>query len=647
MTEGVRRGRRRVADGTGAAGPPQDTRVAWRLGVAALAGWVVLAGASGGLDTGRLPAGSSAAGLAWGLAVGAILALGAVVIARDARWDRTTAVGVAAVGGLVVWSALSIAWSIAPDLSWLASNRTALALVALVLGVTLGARIPQPAAALAAGYCAAATPILLWAIGSRAIADLLSPINDISRLAAPLGHPNGVALLTVLGVPGALLLAGTRRWREASAAWLALALTVLALTGSRSGVMALVVAVAIGVWWFPSRPAALAALSAGVAGAIIPVVYAMAGSDLTATPLPSLAERRTPGLVLGILVLTGMAIAVAIRGSLLPVATRCARLLDRRGAGAVLVVGTGAIVAGGALVAILGSRDAATDADRLLSTNHRWEWWQQAARGFTDAPLTGHGAGSFPFTNLLERPESIETLRVRQPHQLGLELLTEIGIVGFGLALVALVAVLVAARRAGRDAAPALAILAAFLVQAQLDIPWSFPALALPAMAAAGVILAMGARPQVRAGRGAGRVGVAAACALAALISGFVPWVAARRATDAMTAIAPAIGLSTDTRPDAATLAEASRRAARAADVNPLAVAPRLVEAQGWSAAGAQDRARDAARDATRRQPENPFAWQCLVSLTEGTERAEAQARWDRFDPRHDPNRPAACRPTS
>ena len=46
-------------------------------------------------------------------------------------------------------------------------------------------------------------------------------------------------------------------------------------------------------------------MGAGIAGAVAPVLYAVAVSDLTRTPLPSLADRRMPGLILGVLVLMG------------------------------------------------------------------------------------------------------------------------------------------------------------------------------------------------------------------------------------------------------------------------------------------------------------------------------------------------------
>ncbi len=96
-------------------------------------------------------------------------------------------------------------------------------------------------------------PVLVWALGSRVVPDLLAPIDDTSRLSAPIGHANGLALIAVFAVPGAVLLASTRRWRDAGTVIAMGALLVVALTGSRSGILALVGAVAVALWMFPAR----------------------------------------------------------------------------------------------------------------------------------------------------------------------------------------------------------------------------------------------------------------------------------------------------------------------------------------------------------------------------------------------------------
>jgi len=215
-------------------------------------------------------------------------------------------------------------------------------------------------------------------------------------------------------------------------------------------------------------------------------------------------------------------------------------------------------------------------------------------------------------------------LQVRQPHQLALELLTELGLVGLllGAALVACVAW--TTRRVGRAAAPAVCLVVAFLVQAQLDFPWTIPAASIPAMAAAGVILGMSGR--ARPGRrsvGLARVAVAAVVGAGAITSAVI------------------VGLATD-RTSNAYFSDASPRVAaaladRATDLNPLAIDALLISAKARAQLGDRAAAARDARRATERQPENPFAWECLAAVGGGPQRTEAIARLVSLDPASDP----------
>ena len=70
--------------------------------------------------------------------------------------------------------------------------------------------------------------------------------------------------------------------------------------------------------------------------------------------------------------------------------------------------------------------DKQTDPGRVLqaSSGNRWVWWQEAAGAFSDRPLVGHGAGSFP---LLHRQYRQNLIQVKQPHNTPLEFLSETG----------------------------------------------------------------------------------------------------------------------------------------------------------------------------------------------------------------------------
>lgn len=637
MTDEAHRKRGSGADGTDVRFTPQDTGVGIGLGVVALAAWSAIAIWGGGIDLGKLPPDRGAGGLTLAVIVWPAIAVAALWWGREGGWPGPARWGVAAGAALVTWSALSIAWATAPDLAWLSTHRTAVAVAAMVAATAVATRMSEPARRLAIGVALAAVPVLVWALGSRVVPDLLAPIDDTARLSAPIGHANGLALIAVFAVPGAVLLASTRRWRDAGTVIAMGALLVVALTGSRSGILALVGVVAIALWMFPARDRVVATLGAAILGALPAAIYGLTAGPLTAEPsLPEPAERRGAGIVLGVLVVVGAVIAVVARDLLRPAARRVAHGLEHRLAGRLLLIGAAVIVAAGGVIAAISGRDASAGAGRTISvdSNHRLDWWAEAARGFADAPVRGHGAGSFPLTHILERNEAIETLKVRQPHQLGLELLTELGVVGLLLGIALVGCVVWGARRAGRAAAPALCLVVAFLIQAQLDFPWTIPAASIPAMAAAGVVLGMGG-PRIAATRatGAARIAATAVVAVGAIVSATVVAVAASRTNDAyLSDASPAVAVA---------------KADRATGLNPLAIDSLLITAKGHAQLGDRAAAVRDARRATDRQPENPFAWECLAAVADGPVRVVATSRLEDLDPARDQAKdPPRCRPS-
>jgi len=114
----------------------------------------------------------------------------------------------------------------------------------------------------------------------------------------------------------------------------------------------------------------------------------------------------------------------------------------------------------------------------------RWHYWTAAAQAFLDAPLTGLGRGNFAAAYLLHKPVA-STEDVRDPHNLWLALLVELGPLGLGAAGLLTVGcvhgtlrrlacnhaevpvtradVLLPARQAYRPAVPARALLVAAL----------------------------------------------------------------------------------------------------------------------------------------------------------------------------------------
>jgi hypothetical protein len=241
------------------------------------------------------------------------------------------------------------------------------------------------------------------------------------------------------------------------------------------------------------------------------------------------------------------------------------------------------------------------DPSRLtsVSSNNRWDWWQEAWTGFRKAPLRGTGAGSFETTHRLLRDD---TLTVTTPHSLPLQFLSETGIVGGllagGAALAGLLAVAGAVRHltgAERAAGLALAVVVTvFVVHSFVDWDWEFLALGAPAFAAFGVLVGE------RAEHGPRRLLPAAAALLVlatALASLALPWLSDRKVSAAYASL------------EAGAPAEAVENAEDAAGLNPYSVEPFYAESLARSALGDLDGARESLREAVEVQPADASAW--------------------------------------
>ena len=241
------------------------------------------------------------------------------------------------------------------------------------------------------------------------------------------------------------------------------------------------------------RAAALA-VGAGVAGAVAAAVFPGVAA-LEGAP----ADREREGLVvLGLLLLlAGLAAAVSLRlpagdGGRPPWA---ARLRPVAGVAVCLAVL-------GLLVGALGERPSqrelarGADAGRLGTvSSNRYEYWRIGLDAFAREPLTGLGAGGFRVEWLKQRSFAEA---VKDTHSIEVEMAAELGIVGL-LALGLLVGGVIAAartalRRRPEAAAGAAAASMAFLLHASIDWDWQLPAVALPAVTLAGLLIAISER---------------------------------------------------------------------------------------------------------------------------------------------------------
>src|SRR5581483_6251880 len=416
----------------------------------------------GGAEEGSVP---------W-LGAGALAAILVLLAVRGVPGGTVVLVPLLA---LAAWCAVSIDWSWLPDRSWDYANRVLLYALAAAVGFWAADR----RRAFANGLAVVLAALLAWSL----LGKVIPPVYDYgalfvtARLTGPIGLWNQLAL----AADYALLLALWRRGRTGTLLAY-LALVTLLLTYSRGGILT---AVVIGAIWFAfadDRIGSAATFLAGLVPAAVVVGIAFALPGITKDH-QSLHVRWRDGIVFGVVLLAGAAVSVALERLPRP---RDTPLLRRVTAGvlAALVVAAIAFL----VVHGIGSGTVSNGSGHLTSTssNFRFTWWHQAWRAFTHHVLLGTGAGSFQLVNQLYRTTFLDS--ANEPHDLPLQFLSELGVIGLVLLALALALLLrPALHRRGHELALAL-ILPAFLVHALVDVDWDFAAVAVPAFVAAGSI---------------------------------------------------------------------------------------------------------------------------------------------------------------
>ena len=233
--------------------------------------------------------------------------------------------------------------------------------------------------------------------------------------------------------------------------------------------------------------AVVLAVGAGVAAAceLLPAVSTVSGAG----------RSRDGAVLLAVLIVAAAvtALAVARTGEEPEQPPRWHARLGLAAWAAAAVVAAGLIVGGLAERPSERELSAGAGATRLTSvTSNRYEYWRVALGAFADDPLTGVGAGGFRVVWLQERPIR-ET--VRDTHSLEFEVAAELGLVGLlALALMA-GGIVVAGRRALAAhralAAGPVAALVVWALHASIDWDWQMPAVTLPALALAGLLIVL------------------------------------------------------------------------------------------------------------------------------------------------------------
>jgi hypothetical protein len=574
------------------------------------------------------------------VATSAALVCAALIRGRGGRLHGAWAV--AAFAALAALTALSVSWSIAPDLSYVEAGRT-FAYLAVFAGAVAAARLAPTAAPMAArGVLLAAVAIAAYGLAARIWPGAFSENGLSGRIGLPFDYWNALAGVAAVGIPLAVWLGARRnggtlgRALAYPAAGLLIATVLIAQ--SRGALLGAAVACAIWVAFVPLRLRSLGVLAIAGAGAAPVTAWALSKDAFRGGVQPASARDAVAGdfgllLVATLLVLFAAGLVVeAIRARrTLPVALR---------------VRSGVAIAAVAAIASLGALTSVAVSDRGLggtvsdrvddltgesappvggarlgsTSSSRAGYWDEAWSAFDERPAGGLGAGSFQLAHLTYRDDGYATTRA---HGFVPETLSGLGIAGLLVALALLAAWLVAAARTTgiaprrwrsptpwtteRAALVALALAAvAYGVQSAVDWTWFVPGLTVMALVAAGFVAGRGPLTELSAVKPAtprltpARALAAGATVLLAALAAWAIW----QPASADDAVVHAYELIDDGDPQAA-LEEAES----ARDRNPYSAEPLYAEA---AALAAQDRYRAALlafRQAAEDRPRDPQPW--------------------------------------
>ena len=620
-------------------GRVREAIAAWGLGTWLLL-LLVLAGLYAAFNNGatsipqetRLQVGIAATGLVCGigLSAGALRAGGTTL-----AW-----VGVGLLGAFALWSALSALWSAAPDESWIAANRAiAYAVVAAVAIVATSSSRDAPRI-VAYGLTGAALLVALYAIGGKIVPGLhfaffdLNPGDEFARVREPIGYWNAVGILCVMAAPMCIWAAAypeaDPRLRIAAAAALTVLVLTLASTYSRGAMLAYPVVLAVMVAAGPQRLRRLIVGVGAILVALPSIVVAFGLHDLAAGDLP-LDQRQQGGAILGLVLLLSLAALVVGARELLRLerrvrwtAARSRKVWQWMGAIvlAVAILGVGALGASNRGLTGQISHQIDTfkqpkagpgnDPSRLISSNgsNRWIWWEEALGAFSDKPLAGWGAGSFPVVRHLYRRYDAP---VRSTHSVPLQFLSETGLAGAGLAIGGLALLGWAAVQrvrgsTGMERSARLALLAAaagWAIHSLIDWDWEIPAVTIPALVAAAVAASPTPSRELRA-TGRGPISIAVAGGLAAVLlaaSAAFPSLAETKRVDSLSAAG------------SGSLRGGASNAELARKLDPLSVEPLFAEAGIAQSRGNMSRAEELLVKAADLQPDNFETWQRLAQF--------------------------------
>ena len=440
-------------------------------------------------------------------------------------------------GLLAVLTAISIFWSIAPDVTWAEADRTFAYFAVFAAGVAAGRLAPNGAVVLLRATLVAVAVFTLYALASRVWPEQLGgPTEIYARISAPFGYWNAVGVTAALGIVPTLWLGARRSGHQPAnalayplMAWLYLALF---LSFSRGSLIAAAIAV---ILWFAFVPLRLRSLPVLLIPALFcaPVlVWALGKDEFTKDGLPASA-RAVVGPEFGLilialsLLLLAVGLAIGFQGrDWIP----SFRLRRRTGVTAVaialaipLLLLTSVAMSSRGLPGTVSDRwheltseSAKTPGgpQRLIrASSTRGRYWRQAGRVFADLPVTGTGAGTFGIARLHYRKDQ---LVAQHAHGFVAQTASDMGILGLIVIFALAGAWFVSAARttglerhpdrredapahwdADRIATTALVLAAvAYAFQSAIDWTWFVPGPTVMAILIAGYVAGRGPAPQ-------------------------------------------------------------------------------------------------------------------------------------------------------
>ena len=457
---------------------------------------------------------------AWGWATLAFVWVILLALAARSEVSFSVAEGIwlAALLALSLWTLASLVWSADLSRSALEVERT----LVYVSGAAAAVLVVRRATVtlLLAGLLAGLSALSVYALLIRLFPERLGVFDPIAgyRLSEPIGYWNALGISSAMGVALALAFAARGKHivsRALAAAAVPLLLTTVYFTFGRGPWFALAAGVLVAAALAPRRLQLAAAALATLVPGFAAVLLASRSDALThSDALLEQAADEGRSLLVALVLLaaasaaTVTALAFAERRLTVPLrlqrAFAVAMLL-------VLAVGVAAVFAryGSPPTLVRKSVDAfeARPIDtggnleqRLFSFSGsgRPELWRAAWRGYEqESALLGTGAGTYEQLWNLHRPI---VGQARDAHNLYIEVLAELGLIGLALLVVVLAAPLAVVRRArGHPLFPgAIAAYVAFLVHASVDWDWEIPVVTLAALFCGAALLVSARGDDVR-----------------------------------------------------------------------------------------------------------------------------------------------------